>query len=417
MKRMVIPIIILAAIAAITTCIIVFFGKGGEAQASDLMEGIKAQEVEDVSVVPFEPVIDDFSAHLFRECYQDGMNQMISPLSVITALGMVANGAKGDTLAQMEEVFGISSETLNKYINSFTSSLSVGEKYKLSMANSIWLRDSLKNVQEDFLQTNANYYAADVYRRAFDSKTVDEINKWVKKKTDGMIPSILNGINDDDLMFLINAICFDAKWKKPYKDIDISDGIFTHEDGSTKTVTMMDSTENRYLENDFVTGFMKYYYDDKYAFVALLPKEGISMSECVSRLDGDVIIDLMRNVSKEDVWTKTPKFKSEYSVDMLEILKNMGINDAFGLKADFSGIAPITGDTHLYIGMVLHKTFIEVDEKGTKASAATIMGMKNGAAAPVKEPKIVFLNRPFIYMIVDCNYGVPLFIGTMVDPD
>ena len=166
MKRWIIPIIVLAAIAAISTCIIVFFGgKGREAQASDLMEGIEAKDVENVSVVPFEPVIADFTARLFRECYEDGKNQLISPISVISALGMTANGAKGNTLAQMEDVFGVSAEELNKYLHSYMESLSVGEKYKLTMANSIWLRDSLKNVRQEFLQTNADYYGADIYRR------------------------------------------------------------------------------------------------------------------------------------------------------------------------------------------------------------------------------------------------------------
>ena len=418
MKRWIIPIIVLAAIAAISTCIIVFFGgKGREAQASDLMEGIEAKDVENVSVVPFEPVIADFTAILFRECYEDGKNQLISPISVISALGMTANGAKGNTLAQMEDVFGVSAEELNKYLHSYMESLSVGEKYKLTMANSIWLRDSLKNVQQDFLQTNADYYGADIYRRVFDNATLNDINKWVDKKTDHMIPSILEQIEPDDMMFLINALCFDAKWQDPYKDSDVRDDTFTREDGSIKNVKMMYSTEHRYLENELVTGFLKYYADKKYAFVALLPKEGKSMDECVSSLDGEAILKLLRSVSEDTVLTRTPKFKAEYSIEMCDVLKAMGIEDAFDSRADFSGIAPITDDTFLYIGTVIHKTFIELDEKGTKAAAATMIGMKNSGALMMDEQKKVYLDRPFIYMIIDRNYNVPLFIGTMTDPE
>lgn len=418
MKRWIIPIIVLAAIAAISTCIIVFFGgKGREAQASDLMEGIEAKDVENVSVVPFEPVIADFTARLFRECYEDGKNQLISPISVISALGMTANGAKGNTLAQMEDVFGVSAEELNKYLHSYMESLSVGEKYKLTMANSIWLRDSLKNVRQEFLQTNADYYGADIYRRAFDNVTLNDINKWVDKKTDHMIPAILEQISDDDMMFLINALCFDAKWQDPYKDSDVRDDTFTREDGSIKNVKMMYSTEHRYLENELVTGFLKYYADKKYAFVALLPKEGKSMDECVSGLDGEAILKLLRSVSEDTVLTRTPKFKAEYSIEMCDVLKAMGIEDAFDSRADFSGIAPITDDTFLYIGTVIHKTFIELDEKGTKAAAATMIGMKNSGALMMDEQKKVYLDRPFIYMIIDRNYNVPLFIGTMTDPE
>lgn len=418
MKRWIIPIIALVLIAVITTCVIVLFGKkGSEAQASDLMEGIEAKDVENVSVVPFEPVITDFTARLFRECYEDGKNQLISPISVISALGMTANGAKGNTLAQMEDVFGVSAEELNKYLHSYMESLSVGEKYKLTMANSIWLRDSLKNVRQDFLQTNADYYGADIYRRAFDNVTLNDINKWVDKKTDHMIPAILEQISDDDMMFLINALCFDAKWQDPYEDSSVRDDTFTREDGSTKNVKMMYSTEHRYLENELVTGFLKYYADKKYAFVALLPKEGKSMDECVSGLDGEAILKLLRSVSEDTVLTRTPKFKAEYTIEMCDVLKEMGIEDAFDSRADFSGIAPITDDTFLYIGTVIHKTFIELDEKGTKAAAATMIGMKNSGALMMDEQKKVYLDRPFIYMIIDRNYNVPLFIGTMTDPE
>ena len=401
-------ILILAAVGVFLTI------KNTKSSATDFMEGVEAGKItEKADRSEYGPVFTDFSVRLFKECYKKGSNQLISPVSVISALGMTANGAKGETLLQMEEVFGVDIETLNKYIYSFINSLAQGEKYKLSMANSIWVRDTLKNVHKEFLQTNADYYDASIYKCAFNDKALNDINSWVKDNTEGLIPKILENINPDAVMYLINALCFDAEWEEIYLEESVSDCTFTLEDGTEKNVSFMGSAEYSYIEDENATGFIKYYLGRKYAFVALLPNEEVSIEDYVATMDGMQIRKMLLFPVKTKVYTKTPKFSSEYSLEMSEILKNMGMQDAFKVTADFTGMASPLDDP-LYINNVLHKTFIQVDEKGTKAGAATLVEM-NANALPI-EPKTVYLDRPFVYMLIDCESNIPFFIGTMMDP-
>ena len=180
---------------------------------------------------------------------------------------MTANGAKEETLAQMESVLGMTKDELNIYLYSYMKKLPNGEKYKLSLANSIWFTDDESfTVNRDFLQTNADYYGADIYKSPFDQKTCKEINKWVEDNTDGMIPEILDEINSEAVMYLVNALAFDAEWAKLYRESSVKYGKFTKEDGSEQNVELMYNTENVYLEDDNASGFMKYYKDGKYAW-------------------------------------------------------------------------------------------------------------------------------------------------------
>ena len=177
----------------------------------------------------------------------------------------------------------------------------------------------------------------------------------------------------------------------------------------------MYGSEGTYFEDEKATGFMKRYKGGKYAFVAMLPNEGVSVSEYIASLDGESLNALLANPQYGTVHTSIPKFETEYKVEMSEILQDMGMTEAFDMyNADFEGLGTSTGG-NIYISRVLHKTFISVGEKGTKAGAATIVEMKDGAAAEPTEPKEVYLDRPFVYMLVDCENNIPFFIGTMMD--
>ena len=417
MKKKVFISLGVALIAIAVIVILVVVKNGKNVSASDLMEGITANQVTETAVISeYAPALADFSVRFFKECYMNGSNQLISPLSAIYALGMTANGADGETLRQMEDAFGISSETLNRYLYSYISGLSRGENYKLELANSIWVDEGLKNVKNDFLQTNADYYGADIYRLPFDESAVNDVNNWVNDKTDGMIPRIIQELSPDNVMLLINALCFDAKWETPYDEKAVRDDVFKKEDKSMVTVPFMFSSEDKYIEDEYATGFIKPYVYGKYAFVALLPNEGVSIKDYVSSLNGQKILDMLDSASNIEVHTKMPKFTAEYTILLEDVLKRMGITDAFE-----TGIANFTRmasgeDVSLYISKVLQKTYIEVDEKGTKAAAATVVVMGNGAAAPIQEYKTVYLDRPFVYMLIDCRSNVPFFIGTMMEP-
>ena len=386
-------------------------------QAKDLMEGITPNNVDALDDLSSQNAdVTDFAIRLFKASNENGKNTLISPLSVLCALAMTANGAEEETLAQMEEVLGMTTDELNLYLYSYMKNLPQGDKYKLSLANSIWFtEDERFTVNQDFLQTNADYYSADIYKAPFDKQTLKDINNWVKQNTDGMIPEILDQIPPEAIMYLVNALAFEAEWSEIYEKHQIKDGEFTKEDGTKQDVKFMYGSEGTYFEDEKATGFMKRYKGGKYAFVAMLPNEGVSVSEYIASLDGESLNALLANPQYATVRTSIPKFETEYKVEMSDILQSMGMTEAFDMyNADFEGLGTST-DGNIYISRVLHKTFISVGAKGTKAGAATIVEMNDSAAAEPTEPKEVYLDRPFVYMLVDCENNIPFFIGTMMD--
>ena len=405
--------------AMIVAMLLFVTGCSPKIQGEDLMRDVKQDEKPVVQMSEVNSVaLTDFAVRLFQASAEEGKNTLISPLSVLSALAMTANGAKEDTLSQMESVLGMKTEELNQYLYSYMKVLPQGEKYKLNLANSIWFTDDERfTVKEGFLQVNKDFYGADVYKAPFDNTTVKDINNWVKEKTDGMIPEILDKISHNEVMYLINALAFEAEWASAYRGNQIRDGIFTKEDGQKQDVEFMCADENVYLEEENATGFVKYYKDNKYAFVALLPKEGVSINEYVKSLNGENLNRLLTNSLNTTVKTSIPKFESEYLTEMSEVLSKMGMTDAFdGDKADFTGLGTsVKGN--IYINRVLHKTFISVAEKGTKAGAVTVVAMGEKTAFVEEEPKIVCLDRPFVYMLIDCESNVPFFVGTMMNLD
>lgn len=396
-----------------------FTGCSPKIQGEDLMRDVKQDEKPVVQISEVDSVsLTDFAVRLFQASEEEGKNTLISPLSVLSALAMTANGAKEDTLMQMETVLGMSTEELNKYLYSYINALPQGEKYKLNLANSIWFIDDERfTVKEGFLQINKDYYGADIYKTPFDNTTVKDINNWVKDKTDGMIPEILDKISQNEVMYLINALAFEAEWANIYRGTQVRDGIFTKEDGKTQDAEFMDGEENVYLEDKDASGFVKYYKDQKYAFVALLPNEGVDMDEYIKGLNGENLNRLLTNPTNATVKTSIPKFETEFEVEMSDVLREMGMTDAFHEdKANFVDLGTSTVG-NIYINRVLHKTFISVAEKGTKAGATTVIAMGEKCSVAMEEPKVVYLDRPFVYMLIDCESNVPFFVGTMMSLD
>lgn len=361
--------------------------------------------------------VSDFSVRLFQQSIASERNTLISPTSVLYALAMTANGAKEDTLVQMEEVFGLPIDSLNSYLSSYINNLPIDDKYKLHIANAIWFKENDSfTVKQDFLQTNEKYYNAGLYQAPFDDSTLKEINTWVNENTDGMISNILDKIPADAVMYLVNALSFDAEWQEIYETYQVRDGIFKKEDGSTQDIQLMYSSEHDYLEDESATGFIKYYKDRKYAFVALLPKEGVSVTDYISTLTGEHLYEMLTTPENVHVNAAIPKFKTEFSAEMSEPLKSLGMTDAFDWNAaDFSGIGT-SQNGNLVISRILHKTFISVDEKGTEAGAATVVEIRDEAAmVEPEESKTVYLDRPFVYMLIDCEKNLPLFMGTVMN--
>lgn len=411
------------SVLSLAACILPFSGcgktvgkvhnKGVKSGAvRDLTEGISKNE--SASKAPddeFKAAASSFAAELFKDNYSKGKTTLVSPLSVLTALALVQNGAEGETLAQLERALGgLDRDALNKYMRAYCDFLSAGDELKI--ANSVWT-DSSVEAKQAFLQKAVDSYSAQIFSAPLLSKkTVSSINSWVKKSTDGMIPKIIENADRDAVMMLINAVAFEAKWETPYTNDDIEKLEFSSYSGKSKKTEFMCSTESVYLSDSDAVGFMKPYKNGRFAFAALLPNEDVNIDDYIASLSGEKLMKIFSSAKKnEEVDVKMPKFKAEYSTQFIDTLKKMGIEDAFDRKsADFSSL--IDKNDGAYIGTVMHKTFIEVDQEGTRAAAATLVGISK-MRMPAINP--VCLNRPFVYMIVDTETNLPLFIGVQTE--
>ncbi len=359
--------------------------------------------------------INNFSVEFLINCQEEGKNSLVSPLSAIYALGMAANGASGETLSQMENTLGMKKGDLNLYLYSLMANLKKDPGSKFNLANSVWFTDSKRfTVNKEFLQTNADYYGADIYREPFNNSTVKKINKWVSEETNGMIKDIVNDslINDNAVMCLINALCFEAEWEETYTEDDVEEGTFTNADSKKSKCDFMYGEESYFIEDENATGFVKPYLNSNFEFVAILPNKDVTVDEYLSSLNGEKLTKMLNSSRGAIVKTSIPKFEAEFEFSISKQLEKMGMHLAFDpAKADFSGLG--TSKTgNIYINEAKQKIYISVAEKGTKAGAATVISFFD-SLIPYEETKEVYLNRPFVYMIVDTVTDVPLFMGVM----
>ena len=359
----------------------------------------------------------DFALNLLRASVDEasGESTLVSPLSVLYALAMTENGADGETLAQMEQVTGMGADELTDTLQAYLLRANADDS-PLSLANSVWLRDSEGLAVEDsFLETCGGRLGAQVFSAPFDDSTVADVNAWINEKTHEMIPNMLDRISDGTQLLLVNALAFEGAWEEPFDSALVTPDTFTSEDGTERDVDMMHSTEGTYLEGELATGFAKPYEGYDYLFVGLLPAEGVTVAELLEDLDGEGLSELLEPVDNAVVQVGLPKFTGSHEVELSGALRALGMTDAFeeGV-ADFTRMGSSDAGP-LYVGGVLHKTFIDVDEKGTRAAAATAVAMDSGSSAIEEEPEVkeVILDRPFVYLILDKATMTPVFTGTV----
>ncbi len=365
----------------------------------------------------------EFSINMLKEAIKQETNALISPVSLITALSMTANGANGETLKQMENVLGADIEQLNRI---YSKSVIDGEDVKT--ANSIWIKDTpALKIKQGFIDVNKKHYGAEIFKEKFDSSTLNKINRWIDDNTDGLIENALNELPTDAVMYLINTVLFDAEWKNKFNsDQVIKNQNFTSESGEIQKVTMLsdssDANEYNYFKLGKTEGIIRD-YTNGYSFAALLPNEGVSISEALESFTGNQLAYELAKKSnapkdKDGVFlllTKFPKFEFKCSFRFGKTLANLGMPLAFNpMKADFSGINGVK-ENPLFISEVYHNTSISFTENGTKAGAATIVEMKFGSAKPPENVKKLYFDRPFIYVIFKSDTATPLFMGTVRD--
>ncbi len=379
-----------------------------ELTVSSSAEPVETKTMDDTMRTAYET----FAYKLFAQLPK-GESRMISPFSVYVALCMLADGVDGETLAQLDELLGLTAEERNAYLAGWLEELEAFRNSSdtlLANANSVWIHEGMESdVHKDFLDICAQYFKAGFFSAPMDDSTVRDVNGWVKAKTMNMIDQLLKELPPLTATILLNAITFDAKWQEEFDDTLTRDASFYKADGTTVTVDMMQGdVADGYLENRLATGFIKTYKGGAFSYIALVPKrdvEEVSLDQLLASLSPESIRSLIDN--KYDIMCDVymPKYESDYGLDLVDVLKKLGVTDVFDEKADLSRMIGEPEDD-IYVSSVIHKTHISVDAKGTQAAASTavISEWKSG-------PPCVILDRPFVYMIVDSE-GLPIFIGT-----
>ncbi len=366
-----------------------------------------------------ETMSGDFDTDLFKASFSasENKNVVVSPFSVKMALSMAAQGANGKTLEEMNKVIGLD-ETSNEYFRRLIEDAAKDGDITLNIANSVWLRQGLKFNQE-YLDILNQYYMAQASTLDFGNpSSKDTINRWVSEKTNGKIEEIVDEIKPLDIAFLINAIYFNANWSTPFEQGLTSKKDFTLLDGSKVKADLMSKTAHLLYQenNEFQAVELPYGENERYVMRVYLPKEDVKFEKFVKGIDKGSLQQWGGNFSSMKGVLELPKFKTEYSSSMKDILISMGIKEAFNSNsADFSKMITVEGGI-VYINEVIHKTYIDVNEKGTEAAAATSVEMKLKGIPEPEEMFEMIVDRPFVFTIDDKESGETLFIGAIINP-
>lgn len=341
----------------------------------------------------------------------DADNIFLSPLSVSIALGMVWNGADGETKSEIATALKMSEMTpdqINEYYHILLTSLpKVDPTTKLNIANSIWYKLGFP-VYPAFLKTNSDYFNAEVREIDFtDPKSVDLINGWCANKTNNLIKKPLDRISADAVMYLVNAIYFKGIWANKFDKKDTQTQDFYPEDGKAVSVKMMKQLDKfRYTEDDMAQYLDMPYGNKAFSMTVILPKEKQTTATVLNKLNLDRWNDILATMSSQEIDVSIPKFKVEAKYELKEPLIAMGMVNAFSYIADFSKIS----DFDLIISRILHSTYCDVNEEGTEAAVVTIVEVEM-TSMPMN--KVFNANKPFIFVIREKSTGVILFIGKM----
>jgi len=347
-----------------------------------------------------------FSFELFKEIFTKDSNSFISPYSISSALAMTYAGAKGNTEKQMAAVLHyelnqIKTHTgfnlLNTYFKSYASDSSI----ILSIANAIW-KDENWHFNQEYLDLTNKYYQASIY----PLKGAKEINTWVKKETRNKIPTI---VEEGDLanarMVLTNAIYFKSNWRYSFKKENTK-----RSDFNGQPVKIMSQKGNfKYFADEHKQVIELPYQNQNISMVVILPSIENNISNLVQELNDTTCQSYLNSLTKVEVNLSLPKFKVETTYDIDRSLKKMGMTDAFDVtRANFSGMS-----TGLSISKIIHKSFLEVNEEGTEAAAATAVILREKSARRSVDFKA---DRPFIFFLKDNESNSILFIGAIINP-
>ncbi len=363
-----------------------------------------------------------FGCRLFHEVQQlvPEKSVIVSPLSVTYLLGMLNAGAEGQTRDEITSLlgFGEDRDAINAFCKKMlTEAPFVDSGVTVETANAINLNSAAGiTLQKDYEKTVSDNYFAQIEALNFGKdSSKKKINDWCKKHTQGMIPSIIDELDPTMMMVVLNAIYFKATWNQKFDPKDTRTTDFTQLDGKkTKKKLMHRNAYAEYGFNDDFSILALPYGDKGYCMYVLLPQEGKSTDDIISRLDGDKVNGAIRDMYRAEVDILLPLFTTESDTKLNDVLSKMGMPNAFAPNANFSKISNVP----LYVSEMKQKAKIEVNEEGTKASAVTVAEMALGSAigGQLTRPKKVdfHADRPFIYLIREMSTGTIFFMGKYI---
>ncbi len=363
---------------------------------------------------------NSFGLKLFKEINAEASdsNVFISPLSISMALGMTYNGADGETEEAMRTTLEFGNLSMGEINQSYKSLIELLEgidsDVQFNIANSIWYRDDW-TFEEDFLERCRDYFDARVSALDFSQSAAakDTMNNWVDENTNGKIEEIVDYVDpDNDVMFLINAIYFNGTWTYQFDEKDTKDDIFYLSGGSTKECKMMSIEEEfKYFADSLFQAIDIPYGNGNYSMTVVLPREGKNLDLIIAGLTQDKWDEWMGRFSEQKLTLFFPKLKLEYEIKntLKKVLTNLGMGIAFDpYNANFTGMYE---PGEIFIDRVIHKTFLKVDEEGTEAAAATVVGVGTTGIGLT-----MHINRPFLFVIRENHSGTILFIGKIIEP-
>lgn len=409
MKTLLLPILLL--IFAFVSC---------ERTENDQLEEIPNLPEKSAQLIESD---NSFGLELFSRVAgeaEKNKNTTVSPLSVSLALAMTYNGARGETKTEMEKAMklsGLTAEQINNSHKALVEALRTGDpQVVLEIANAIYYHQGF-TVLPDFISVNQNFYNAEVKDLNFGNTTeaLKTINGWVAQKTHDKIPTILDQIDPLSRMILLNAIYFNGIWKSKFDKSGTKNLPFYLSDGTQKEVPTMNlETSIEYTSNDLFSAVNLPYGNGQFQMTVLLPNEGKTTKNMIAELNTDNWKKWMKSFKSSDWVVTMPRFKFTWNMELNDVLKTMGMPQAFTPLADYSGICK---DGGLYIDKVIHKTYIDVNETGTEAAAVTAVVMVFTSSGAPDPRKYFTVNRPFLFAITEKTTGAILFIGEVTNPE
>lgn len=359
------------------------------------------------------------SLELYRQLGGEKMdNWLVSPFSLQCALGMLSNGANGETHEEILYTLGLSQysqEEVNAYFKKLIEGLhTVNSAITVKTANSVWGNAEVP-LKDDFQKMNIENYSAMVSQLDFsDPSAVEQINAWCNQTTEGLIPSILEEVNPTATVYLLNSLYFKARWESEFAPEKTQEGDFNTSSGKVVKADFMQTQRMAaYVENEWFTSTSLSYQNDSYVMRLILPQPEISIDQVLQALS-ESDENLWKNTILADINLKMPRFTLENKMDLTPTLQALGMKKAFSGGADFSSMS----DVATYISLVQQATRLKVDEEGSEGAAVTVIeGYLSDLMRPLPEEEVdFFLDRPFLFQIIESSTGTVLFMGQVGSP-